>query len=190
MCCARRRSLCSCPRPRRYAQPYVERGGAHGRTEHHPGFPGYSRLRGVPVNCPAAEGGTLQITSTRSPLGLAISGEIDESTYDHLVGALDRLADGPGEIHVWLAGVEYCDLAGLRAILSLAGSNGQSRCVVLHDVPPASREALRILGWDTTSGLTIDERQWQPTTRPRAGPGSAGRPRHYPDLRRRPPQHA
>lgn len=159
--------------------PYAERGGAHDRTQRHPGWP---------VNCPAAEGETLRITSTRSPLGLAISGEIDESTYDHLVGALKRFADGPGEIHVWLAGVEYCDLAGLRAIVSLAGSNGQ-RCVVLHDVPPDSRQALRILGWDTTSRLTIDEPRWQPA-RPRARrlawPGSARRARHYPHLRRRP----
>ncbi len=121
-------------------------------------------------------GSTLRITSTRSPLGLAISGEIDESTYGHLARALERLADGPGEIHVWLAGLEYCDLAGLRAILSLAGSSGQSRCVVLHDVPPDSQEALRILDWDTTPGLTRAEHQRhsaRPRARRLARPGSA-----------------
>jgi ABC-type transporter Mla MlaB component len=111
---------------------------------------------------PGASRAALRITSTRRPPGLAISGEIDETTYGDLVGALGTFADGLAEVHLGLAGVEYCDLAGLRAILRPARGNGQIRCVVLHDVPPHLREVLRILGWDATPGLTIDQRPWHP----------------------------
>ena len=123
--------------------------------------PGVSRAFLAGRKRPAADG-ALRITSTRSPPGLALSGEIDEISYADLVGALERFADRLAEIHVGLAGVEYCDLAGLRAILKLARGNGQTRCVVLHNVPPHLHEVLRILGWDATPGLTIDERPWHP----------------------------
>jgi hypothetical protein len=83
------------------------------------------------VNCPATDVGTFRITDTRGPPGLAISGEIDETSYGDLVDMLERFADGLAEVHVGLAGMEY--------------------------VPPGSREVLRILGWDTMPGLFIDE---------------------------------
>jgi anti-anti-sigma regulatory factor len=72
-----------------------------------------------------ADDGDLRITPTSSPPGLAITGEINESTYGDLAAALGRLTAGPGEIHVDLAGVEYCDLVGLRAIVGVTGANGQ-----------------------------------------------------------------
>jgi ABC-type transporter Mla MlaB component len=104
--------------------------------------------------------GTLRITPISSPPGLAITGEIDEATYGDLVGPLETLTARPGEIHVDLAEVKYCDLAGLRAIVGLTGANGQnhsSRRVLLHNVPPHMRTVLGILGWDCTPGLTMDE---------------------------------
>lgn len=60
-----------------------------------------------------------------------------------------------------LAGVEYCDLAGLRAIIRLAGSAGshdhEGTRLVLHEVPGYLVAVLQILGWDTTPGLTIEK---------------------------------
>jgi ABC-type transporter Mla MlaB component len=93
------------------------------------------------------------------PAGLAIAGEIDEDTYAALVGTLDDHARGVAEIHFSLAGVEYCDLAGLRAIVALAGTgcDGRDRRVVLHDVPAQLRTVLRIVGWDATPGLVVDQ---------------------------------
>jgi hypothetical protein len=56
-----------------------------------------------------------------------------------------------GEAHVNLAGVTYCDLTGLRAILSLAGTgrDGQDRSarrLVRHEVPPHLRTILQVTG--------------------------------------------
>jgi ABC-type transporter Mla MlaB component len=112
--------------------------------------------------------GVLRITSTTDPPGLTIAGEIDESTYPGLLSALQRSADGPAEIHFSLGGLEYCDLAGLRAIVcatgargcegSFNGLHGGRRSVVLHEVPPQLITVLRIVGWDSTPGLTLDLR--------------------------------
>ena len=101
--------------------------------------------------------GVLRITPMGDPSGLAIAGEIDEDTYPALVAKLEEFAGGD-EIHLNLAGVEYCDLAGLRAIVRLASAScgSEGRRLVLHDLPPQLRAVLRIVGWDSTPGLVID----------------------------------
>jgi anti-anti-sigma factor len=102
--------------------------------------------------------GVLRITATPNPPGLTIAGEIDEDTYPALVAKLEELADA-GEIHLNLAGVQFCDVAGLRAMIRLAGAGrrSDSRQVVLHEVPPQLHNVLGILGWDSTPGLVIDQ---------------------------------
>jgi hypothetical protein len=122
--------------------------------------------------------GVLRITRTGSPHVLAFAGEIDESNYRGLVDTLAQIAAELSEIHLDLAGVGYCDLAGLRAIVHLArpaatdkapgdhpagdhpaGSHSPSgsRRVVLHAVPPQLKTVLGILGWDSVAGLAVDE---------------------------------
>jgi ABC-type transporter Mla MlaB component len=104
--------------------------------------------------------GVLRITRTGSPPVLTIAGEIDESTYPGLVSALESLVGGQREIHANLVGVTYCDLAGLRTIVGLAGASGEDhehsgRRLVLHEVPQRLKTVLQIMGWDVTPGLAI-----------------------------------
>jgi ABC-type transporter Mla MlaB component len=113
-------------------------------------------------NCAVYDDGVLRITNTDDPPGLAIAGEIDESTYDGLIGALGKFTHGPAEVHFSLGGVSYCDLAGLRAIVCVTGAAGcngagDGRRVVLHEVPPQLATVLRIVGWDATPGLALDQ---------------------------------
>jgi ABC-type transporter Mla MlaB component len=67
---------------------------------------------------------------------------------------------GERRVRVDLAGVEHCDLAGLRAMISLAYT-GDGRVsleqVVLAHLPGSLRTALRILGWDAAPGLILEE---------------------------------
>jgi ABC-type transporter Mla MlaB component len=132
-------------------------------------------------DCAVYDDGVLRITNTDDPPGLAIAGEIDESTYDGLVGALGEVAHGPAEVHVSLGGVSYCDLAGLRAIVCVTGADrggagcngeGDTRRVVLHEVPPQLATVLRIVGWDSTPGLAMDQPAGSPDPRADGGPGS------------------
>jgi anti-anti-sigma factor len=98
--------------------------------------------------------GVLMMIPLRTPPGLAIAGEIDEDTYPALVSKLKEIAGFP-EIHLNLAGVTYCDLAGLRAIIRLASAS-RGRRLVLHDVPPRLLTVLGIVGWDSTPGLAFE----------------------------------
>lgn len=105
-------------------------------------------------------GSALRVTRTESPRGLVLAGDIDEWTYADLLAALADAAAGPGEIHINLAGVQYCDLAGLRAILRLGGASGQrmdqsGRRLILAQLPAHLKTVLRILGWDSAPGLVI-----------------------------------
>ena len=102
---------------------------------------------------PVYDNGVLRITRTVRPPGLAIAGEIDESTYAALVRALQDSTADQREVHIDLAGVVYCDLAGLRAIVRLTA--GSVRLVHLHEVSPQLRAVLEIIGWDTIPGLAV-----------------------------------
>jgi len=101
----------------------------------------------------------LRITKARDQPGLVIAGELDDAGYPLLLQSLAALDHG--EIHIDLSDIEFCDLAGLRAILC-AGRPGEDasrgRQVCLHAVPPRLRRIMQILGWDDSPGLTFDAR--------------------------------
>ena len=119
-----------------------------------------------------SDDGQLRITRLGDEPWLFVAGEIDEYSYKSLVGTLASVARDPSEIHIDLADVEYCDVAGLRAFIVLAAAPCRDHAgthVVLHHVPPRLVDVLHILGWDTTSGLTIAEGPAKPRNRYRAG---------------------
>ena len=70
--------------------------------------------------------------------------------------------DPRGDVHIDLSGVEFCDLAGLRAIVCVTeASAGDSvpRHLTLHAVPDRLCRILQILGWDDMPGVGFaDER--------------------------------
>jgi anti-anti-sigma regulatory factor len=113
--------------------------------------------------------GALRLFLMSIPPGLAIGGDVDEATYPALVDMLGEVARGRGEVHVDLSAVEFCDLAGLRAIVRLATAG---RTVVLHGLATQLETVLGILGWEGTPGLVIDN---QPSglRLPPAGPDAA-----------------
>jgi anti-anti-sigma regulatory factor len=114
-----------------------------------------------------SDDGELRITRLGDQPWLVVEGEIDEYSYKGLIRVLASVARDPGEIHIDLADVEYCDVAGLRAFVVLAAApcrgHGGAR-VVLHQVPSHLVTVLHILGWDATSGLTIAEGPADPPT--------------------------
>ncbi len=100
--------------------------------------------------------GILRVTRGPGP-GLIIAGEIDEDTYPALEDVLARFGAGAAHVYLDLAGVAYCDLAGLRAMVRLAGAQaGRGRQVILRNLPPDLRTVLEVVGWDSTPGVVID----------------------------------
>lgn len=103
---------------------------------------------------------TLSIVGHNDPVQLVLAGEIDICNIPDLTAAMDRAAGGSGVLHIDMADVSFCGLAGLRTIIGLSPpSDNQKRPgrrVVLHHLPANIEKVLRILGWDTVPGLTID----------------------------------
>jgi anti-anti-sigma factor len=91
------------------------------------------------------------------PVRLVLAGEVDVGSVPALTAVLRDAADGAGVLHVDLADVYFCDLAALRVIIGLdQSSDHPGRPVVLHHLPASLEKILRIIGWDTAPGLTID----------------------------------
>jgi ABC-type transporter Mla MlaB component len=103
----------------------------------------------------------LQAVFTSPPLTLHLAGDIDEWTFPDLTDILARTAAaGVPRVHVDLAGVGYCDVAGLRAMISLAGGGGDHRSavdeVVFTHLPGPLQRVLRIIGWDAAPGVILE----------------------------------
>jgi len=105
--------------------------------------------------------GALRITPANGALGLVIAGEIDESSYKRLVRGLAGV-NPRGDVHIDLSGVEFCDLAGLRAIVCVTEADAGDAApghLTLHAVPDRLLRILQILGWDEMPGVGFaDER--------------------------------
>jgi anti-anti-sigma factor len=103
----------------------------------------------------------LRITRNGDCPELVLAGEIDGSSYPDLTASLAHAAGAvPGDLHIDLGAVEYCDIAGLRAIVCATGSPAAARPgrrVVLHSVPPQLRKVLRILGWDALPTVVVED---------------------------------
>lgn len=121
--------------------------------------------------------GVLRIICAGRPEVVLIAGEIDQARHLGLNSTLEDLVDPGGDVHVNLGELAYCDLAGLRAILRLAGT-GRGRSLFLDDVPLHLATVLRILGWDSAPGLIMTE-----AAQPGTGPFRVGI--CWPGLRRR-----
>jgi anti-anti-sigma factor len=105
----------------------------------------------------------LRITQANGAPGLIIAGEIDESSYPLLLQSLASL-NAHRDVHIDLGGVEFCDLAGLRAIVCVTeqgtGDTPAGR-LTLHAVPERLRRILEILGWQDMPGVAFTEQRLQ-----------------------------
>ena len=98
----------------------------------------------------------LRIAFSRRPATLRLSGVIDELTHYLLTDALSRAAQNPEhDLHIDLSEVEFCDLGGVRAIMSVATRPVAPRRVTLTGLPAETRTIIHILGWHAAPGVTI-----------------------------------
>ncbi|SEF90309.1 anti-anti-sigma factor [Thermomonospora echinospora] len=102
--------------------------------------------------------GTLRITPTFTPPGLRLAGAIDESTFPAVQEALRAAGGTAGHLCLDLSRLEFCDMAGLRALVGARRSgNGMDRQVILREVPDHLALMLRIAGWDSLPGVYVEE---------------------------------
>src|SRR5579864_7158485 len=95
----------------------------------------------------------VNVVTTVSPVGLKLTGEID-ATNAHLVElALLQQAPRTGSVHLDVTGLSFCDVAGIRALLSCARRLEGDRRLVLHGMPAQLEKVMNVMGWSELPGL-------------------------------------
>ena len=103
-----------------------------------------------PAPCSTVTAGTLTIRHLAGRHGLLLDGEADLNSHCALRDALRALlSDGPGEIHLELAGLTFIDVSCTRELVTLTQSPHPAR-VILHN-PPFSLQRITTLAWPDTS---------------------------------------
>lgn len=98
----------------------------------------------------------LRLVQRHSDGLLRLEGEADASGAQALAAALSRAtAGGPGDRHLDLSGLLFCDVAGLRALAAAAQRPAPHGRLVVHGMPPHLRRALDIAGWAGLPGLVV-----------------------------------
>ncbi|MDZ5620967.1 STAS domain-containing protein [Nocardioides bizhenqiangii] len=108
----------------------------------HPMFPGESNDSSPLL--------TVRIRFTPNLPVVRLSGELDIASLHLLTDALDSVAAAscPGDLVVLnLAGITFCDVAGLRMIEMCAATLAAAdKELILYDAPPQLRKLIKITG--------------------------------------------
>ena len=103
------------------------------------------------------------VTRTAAPAGLRLSGEIDASNVHLVRDALAEFGARGGSLHVDLSELLFCDVSGIRAIVSYAESRDHDRRLVLHGLPAQIEKVMNVVGWSELAGLEFcgcELREW------------------------------
>jgi anti-anti-sigma factor len=95
----------------------------------------------------------LVIRHTVPPNGLTFAGVLDMFNADAVAGSVATLLDGEGDLHLDLSNVEFCDVSGIRALVSAAESG--RRRMVMHGLPPALHRVMMLVGWGELPSLAL-----------------------------------
>ncbi|MFB4273503.1 STAS domain-containing protein [Nonomuraea sp. GTA35] len=99
----------------------------------------------------------LRITPLADPAGVRLEGELDRATLPALTRALASMADGGG-FCADLSGLAFCDVGGLRALVTAPAGLRGGQILTLRSPSPQLRRRLQLTGWDQTAGLRLQER--------------------------------
>jgi anti-anti-sigma factor len=99
----------------------------------------------------------LRILSGPKPSWLRISGEIDAWNVETVRDALREALPGVGDLHLDVSRLLFCDVTGIRAIVSAAANLSDGRRLVLHGLDPRLQRVFGVVGWGGIPGLVIDD---------------------------------
>jgi anti-anti-sigma factor len=99
----------------------------------------------------------LAIRRTYAPAGLSVSGAIDVFNVDAFAETLASSLQGVGDLTVDLQHLEFCDVSGIRALVSAAKDVPQGSRLVLTGLPLQLRNVMTLVGWNDLPGLVIHD---------------------------------
>ncbi|MEV1175803.1 STAS domain-containing protein [Nonomuraea sp. NPDC049784] len=95
--------------------------------------------------------------AARRSRGLRIEGELDRSTLPALTGVLTSMA-GRGSFCVDLGGLPFCDVGGLRSLVTATADMRGGHVLTLRSPSPQVRRLLILTGWHKAAGLRLQAR--------------------------------
>jgi anti-anti-sigma regulatory factor len=104
----------------------------------------------------------LVIRHTIPPNGLSCRGVIDLFNVDSVAATLASHLDGDSDIHIDLSQVEFCDVSGIRAMVSISERLADGRRLVLHGLPPLLAKVMTLVGWGELPTLEICDCRREP----------------------------
>jgi anti-anti-sigma factor len=99
----------------------------------------------------------LVIRRTYAPAGLSVTGAIDVLNVDAFAQALTSSLTGLGDLEIDLRQLEFCDVSGIRALVSAANDVQPGRRLVLIGLPEQLRAVMKLVGWNDLPGLVIPD---------------------------------
>jgi anti-anti-sigma factor len=97
----------------------------------------------------------LVVTRTESPSGLRFVGEIDINNSDAIAHSLRGLHELEIRPHLDLRNLAFCDVSGIRALVTIARFLGPDRRLLLHGLPDDLQRVIRVTGWAEEPGLSF-----------------------------------
>lgn len=91
----------------------------------------------------------------RGQRSLRVVGDVDYHSSRALAAALETALDWPGDITVDMSGLQFIDLAGVRALVRTAEWLPAGRRLHVADLDPMLSRVLHVVGWDRIPGLTV-----------------------------------
>jgi anti-anti-sigma regulatory factor len=99
----------------------------------------------------------LIVLRTSIPPGIRFAGEIDASN-SHSVGTSIAAATGPErDVHVDVSSLLFCDISGIRELVSAAERLIAGRRLLLHGMPRQLETVIRVVGWNELPTLVVCE---------------------------------
>jgi anti-anti-sigma factor len=98
----------------------------------------------------------LHISRNRKSGWIGFSGEIDAWNAEAVKAVLAKALLRGGDVHVDVSKLLFCDVTGIRAIVSAATGMEGGRRLVLHGMDPRLRQVFGVVGWGDMPSLKVE----------------------------------
>jgi anti-anti-sigma factor len=87
---------------------------------------------------------------------LVISGEIDSWSVEAVREALSEALREGGDVHLDVSRLLFCDVTGIRVIVTAAANLEPGRRLLLHGLDPHLHKVFKVVGWAGIPSLSLD----------------------------------
>lgn len=97
------------------------------------------------------------VSRTAIPVGLKFAGEMDINNSGAIARCLMTTFPDRGNPHLDLSNLVFCDISGIRALVTCAQNLGPGRQLQIHGLPEQLETVMRVTGWADLPCLAVCE---------------------------------